>query len=568
MTELLEIEIPRSLDVIVRDYAKTGTALEAWVFEDEAARRAAEATLAAAGVHARLRSAYKPLLHFFLEEIELTGLSAVTIFMPAHPLAVENRFRLEAYPLAGLLKDVRVTFEPGQEELHYVVIAEHGSRRTEHRVFAPNRDRKNVLGEHALSPCGWIKVGNDAQGAPLQTEYETAFDAVMDAVAGQDWGKTEPFFETLEIAVETTGIEHRLPYGDECVSTREAFHEDLYFSILEFFKDRSGLSAEDRGLQVGQIVPDIRAGSGATKVRVALGPGDLSTWTDVHQPIEAATRPLAPAQIAQEVAALGGTRFDVVSGQGRPVLATHIPGRELGLLVSGGQHANETSGVVGALRAAARLKEQGTGFALIPQENPDGYALHGNLRRHNPRHMHHAARFTALGDDLAFREQKPAGELTARLEAFRRTNAVLHMNLHGYPAHEWTRPHSGYVPPRSALWMIPKGFFLIMRHHPGRREQAESFIRKLANRVARVPGLKEFNQVHLRSFAAHAGDVPHEVNDGIPCVIGESRFVPPFTVVAEFPDETIYGDAFQFAHTVQMTTVLEAAELLAAGELG
>jgi hypothetical protein len=250
------------------------------------------------------------------------------------------------------------------------------------------------------------------------------------------------------------------------------------------------------------------------------------------------------------------------------VLATHIPGRGPGLLVSGGQHANETSGVVGALRAAVKLKEQGTGFALIPQENPDGYALHGKLRRHNPRHMHHAARFTALGDDLAFREQKPAGELAARLEAFRRTNAVLHVNLHGYPAHEWTRPHSGYVPPRSALWMIPKGFFLIMRHHPGRREQAERFIRKLAGRVALLPGLKEFNQVHLRSFAAHAGDMPHEVNESIPCVIGESRFVPPFTVVAEYPDETIYGDAFQFAHTVQMTTVLEAAELLAAGELG
>ena len=568
MTQLLEIEIPRSLDVIVREYAEAGTSLEAWLFEDEAARRAAEATLAASGVHARIRSAYKPLLHFFLEEIELAGLSSVTIFMPSHPLAVENRFRLEAYPLAGLLKDVRLRFEQGKEELHYVVVTEHGSRRAEHRVFAPNRDRRNVLKEHALAPCGWIKVGEEARGEPLQTEYELAFDAAMNAVAWFGWGKTEPFFETLEIAVETAGIEHRLPYGDECVSTREALHEDLYFSILEYFKAVNGLSAEDRSLQVGQIVPDIRAGTGATKVRVALRLGDRSTCTDVYQPLEAATRPLAPAQIEREVKALGGARFDVVSGQGRPVLATHIPGRELGLLVSGGQHANETSGVVGALRAAVKLKDQGIGFALIPQENPDGYALHGKLRRHNPRHMHHAARFTALGDDLAFREEKPSGEAAARLEAFRRTNAVLHMNLHGYPAHEWTRPHSGYVPPRSALWMIPKGFFLIMRYHPGRREQAESFIRRLAARVARVPGLREFNQVHLKSFAAHAGDMPYEVNESIPCVVGESRFVPPFTVVAEYPDETIYGDAFQFAHTVQMATVLEAAELLAAGELG
>jgi hypothetical protein len=541
MTPLIDIDIPRALDVIVRDYAKAGTSLEAWLFEDEGSRRAAEAVLAASGVQACIRSAYKPLLHFFLEEIELSGLSSVTIFMPSHPLAAENRFRLEAYPLAGLLKDVAVSFEPGEEELHYVVITEHGSRRTEHRVFAPNRDRRNVLGEHALAPCGWITIAGEEPGKPLQTEYEQAFDAVMGAVAGHGWSKVEPFFETLEIAIETPGIEHRLPYGDECVSTREALHEDLYFSILEYFKAVNGLSAEDRGLQVGQIVPDIRAGTGATRVSVALCPGDRSIWTDIHQPLEAATRPLVPAQIEQEVVALGGTRFDVVSGQGRAVLATHVAGRGPGLLVSGGQHANETSGVVGALRAAVKLKEQGTGFALIPQENPDGYALHARLRRHNPRHMHHAARFTALGDDLAFREQKPAGELAARLDAFRRTNAVLHVNLHGYPAHEWTRPHSGCVPPRSALWMIPKGFFLIMRHHPGRREQAESFIRKLAARVSRVPGLKEFNQVHLRSFAAHAGGVPHEVNESIPCVIGESRFVPPFTVVAEYPDETIYG---------------------------
>ena len=91
MTELLGIEIPRALDGIVRDCATAGASLEAWLFEDEAARRAAEATLAAAGVHARIRSAYKPLLHFFLEEIELSGLSSATIFMPSHPLAAENR---------------------------------------------------------------------------------------------------------------------------------------------------------------------------------------------------------------------------------------------------------------------------------------------------------------------------------------------------------------------------------------------------------------------------------------------------------------------------------------------
>jgi hypothetical protein len=557
MTSLLDVEIPRTLDEIVREHAKAGTSLDAWVFEDEQARRAAEASLAQAGVRARIRSAYKPLLHFFLEEVELSGLTAVTIRTPVHALADPQRFRVETYPLAALLRGAKVQFEKGSEELHYVVVAEHGARRSEHRVFAPNRERKN-----ALAPCGWLN------GKPLLTDYEAAFDRIMQAVAGHAWPKTQPMFEVLEILVHTGGIEQRLPYGDECVNTREALHEDLYFSMLEYFKAARGLDAEDRTLKVGQIVPDIRSGSGPTRIRMSLRPADRTTWTDEDQPLEKAGRPLAPSQILREVEALGGTRFDVVSGQGRPVLATLIAGTGPGMLVSGGQHANETSGVVGALRAAKILKEKGRGFALIPQENPDGYAMHGKLRRANPRHMHHGARFTGLGDDLEFRDHEPFGERAARLDAFRRTNAVLHVNLHGYPAHEFTRPHSGYVPPRSAAWMIPRGFFLIMRHHSGKEAAALRFMHKLAERVSRVPGLKEFNEAHLAAFAAHLGEKPEPIHHSISLVIGVTdRFVPPFTLVAEYPDETIYEDAFRFAHTVQTETVLAAADLLAAGEL-
>src|SRR5471032_1582233 len=222
MTSLLDVAIPRTLDEIVQDHAKPGTSLEAWVFEDERARRAAEAALADAGVRARIRSAYKPLLHFFLEEVELSGLTAVTIRTPNHALAAEGRFRIEAYPLAGLLRGVTLRFEKGSEELHYVVITEHGARRTEHRVFAPNREQLNVLGERSLSPCGWL------QGKPLATEYETAFDKIMQAVAGHAWPKTQPLFEVLEISVHTGGIDQRLAYADESMSTREALHEDLY----------------------------------------------------------------------------------------------------------------------------------------------------------------------------------------------------------------------------------------------------------------------------------------------------------------------------------------------------
>ena len=35
----------------------------------------------------------------------------------------------------------------------------------------------------------------------------------------------------------------------------------------------------------------------------------------------------------------------------------------------------------------------------------------------------------------------------------------------------------------------------------------------------------------------------------------------PVTLITEYPDETIYGDAFRLAHTTQMNTVLAAIDL-------
>ena len=105
MAILAETTIPRSLDLLaVRCLgAGPGRRVEAWLFEDEAVRRGVEERLRAAGIEARLRSAYKPLLHFFLEEASLEGVTAVRIRYPVHAAANPLRFRMEAYPLAGLL---------------------------------------------------------------------------------------------------------------------------------------------------------------------------------------------------------------------------------------------------------------------------------------------------------------------------------------------------------------------------------------------------------------------------------------------------------------------------------
>ena len=133
-----------------------------------------------------------------------------------------------------------------------------------HRIFSaePSASGGCDGAGSAVSVCGWLKVWRGIRRwwkmAPLGTEYEAAYDAVMGAVA-RDWPSAAPFFETLEIQVETGGIEQRLAWHDECVSTREALHEDLYFSLIEFFQRLAGRPAGDRLLQPGQIIPDIRA---------------------------------------------------------------------------------------------------------------------------------------------------------------------------------------------------------------------------------------------------------------------------------------------------------------------
>jgi len=574
MTVLLDERVPRTLDALVAEWSaedRRGTRLEAWLFEDEPARRKAEAILAEAGVTARLRSAYKPLVHAFLEEVDTADLARVEIVYPLHPAANAIRFLSEAYPLAGLLEGVETVFTPGDEKLVYRVTAQYRDGRTaEHEVFAPNRIRRNHLGLDDLCPTGWMRASAPSglvRDEAYTTEIETVFDNVMAVVAAHPWPAEEPYAETLAIDVSIGGIERPLDYGDEVMSTREALHEDFYFSLLEFFKHRSGRPPEDRGLQPGQIVPDIRAGEGDAYVRVALLPfGRPHDPVRPEQVLETADAAPGLAQIYRELADLPGETFEAVSREGRSVRGIYRPGRRPAVLVSAGQHANETSAPVGALRAARRLlADPDVSLALIAVENPDGYALHGRLCEANPRHMHHAARYTSLGSDVEFDRGNPTYEIGARNQALELSGAELHVNLHGYPAHEWTRPFTGYLPRGFELWAIPKGFFLIMRHHPAWAEQARALIEAVTKRLQAIPGLAAFNRRQIEICAIHSGGTPYEIVNDIPCLVtAEERHPSPLTLITEFPDETIYGEPFRFAHTVQMTTVLAAEEAFAA----
>ena len=572
MTTLLDVSFPNTLDALVDRLsapAWAGSDVEAWVFEDFAARHAAELALATNRVNARIRSAYKPLVHAMLEEIDLAGAGEIVIATPTHPAGSARRFRLEAFPLAGLVS-AQVRFEEGGEALTYRVTLD-GDR--QFSVFAPNSIRRDPAGNNQLSPCGWLRIsraGVRFEDRMLVTDYAQAFDAAMAAIAAHPWPPQFPYFETLEISVRVGGIARRLDFHDECMDTREALHEDFYFSLLEFFQARAGLAQGDRTLQPGQIIPDIALGEGATIVQIRLAaPVVMPVVPEPCIDLATVARPLRPGEIAAEMAALGGAPFSFPSWQKRTILGMHFAGRKPGFLLSGGQHANETSGVVGALRAAHELvKIPDINFTLIAQENVDGYALHQRLIADNHRHMHHAARYSALGDDIEARRVPPLHEKAAREHAFGLCGARLHLNLHGYPAHEWTRPFSGYLPRGFEMWSIPKGFFLILRHHPGMGGKVDGFLRALTARVIETPGLRDYNATQIAAWHAHAGDMPFAVINGIPCNIAESdRATVPFTLITEYPDETVYGDAFRLAHEAQYATVMASVELFLGGAL-
>jgi hypothetical protein len=562
---IFERRFERTLSRLVAD-AKPGQNFEAWTFDDRESRQQAERELREKGVQARIRSAYKPLVNAFIEEIDLHDVNAIEIRYPVHPNAPDNRFRLEAYPLAAMVGNREITFVArADSDFHYdVLLKGNAGQERRSKVLAPNRVHVDAAEETSVSPTGWLIRDGDAAGERLATDYEQLFEEAIDAVTHFDWGASEPYFEELNIRVALPALDEALPIGDEVMSLREALHEDFYFSLLEFFQKKSGRPLGDRGLKPGQIVPQILLSSGEISVRIGTQPLTSRYWDGAGQQIETATEPLAVQQIEAELDEIGGEAFEAVTRSGRTIRARYIKGRNAAVMISGGQHANETTGGAGALRAARRLaKLEGAHFTISPLENPDGYALHQRLRQDSPRHMYHAARYTALGDDLEYRTEETAGpylfEKKIRFQAERLSGARLHVNLHGYPAHEWTRPLSGYVPRNFAMWTLPKGFFLIARYHSGWAAQAEQLLDKVTRHLGAIPGLLDYNDRQIALYEIHAGETGFRIINGFPCLANiDDRHTVPMTLITEYPDETIYGDAFIAGHTAQMETVLSA----------
>lgn len=243
MSTLFEKAYQRSIDSLITRFAKPamqGATLEAWLFDDQKSRKAAEHTLQAAGVNATLRSAYKPLVHFFIEEIDCTALAQASIGYPMHEACAPNRFLLETYPLTKLVGEAKVEFyaTDAPNFTYQVSLTFQDGREESHQVFAPNRTHSDIDGQTLLSPTGWLNIKHQGQVSAerLETDLEQLFHDTIAAISGYTWGDTEPYFEELNITAQLPIKERALPYAEEVISLTEALHEDIYFSLLEFFR--------------------------------------------------------------------------------------------------------------------------------------------------------------------------------------------------------------------------------------------------------------------------------------------------------------------------------------------
>ena len=562
MTVLLDFTANRTLTELLQRLSATPPAgpVEAWLFEDRPTRQAAEVALAERGITARIRSAYKPLVCFFLEEAS-PGASDIQIRYPVHPTARPARFWLEAYPLAGMLGGARLAATAStRDDLVYDVELDG----ILHEVFAPNRLHTDHCGDPQLSPTGWLRIPSQGVDEALFTDFEQLYDRAIAAIAGHDFGDAAPLFEELNLRVTLPARDEPLGVGDEVLSLTEAMHEDLYFSVMELFQARLGSGRADYHGRPGQIVPQVARAEAPPTIRVETRPLYTAEASVPFQPLSTATHPLGVEQIRTELAGLSGEPITAPTRAGRVLPGIYRPGTDKGVIITSGQHANETTGIIGALRAAQQLDTRPEAhFAVTPLENPDGYALHHRLRAEHPHHMHHAARYTGLGDDVESRGNDPVFESLIRREQLARMPARLHLNLHGYPSHEWTRPLSGYLPQGFELWTIPKGFFLIVRHHAGLEALADELVTRITERLVDVPGLVDYNRRQLALYTAHAGPPSafRIIND-FPVWTGSQFYHEmPLTLITEFPDETIYGEEFILGHNAQTATALAAYDI-------
>lgn len=282
-------------------------------------------------------------------------------------------------------------------------------------------------------------------------------------------------------------------------------------------------------------------------------------------------RPLKETRLGHPLVCL---ELGVPPGTSRARLACWKPS----VLISARQHANEPTSTPADFLWLQHYWDspllRGFNFIFHPLENPDGAKLYSALRQVVSHHMHHAARYTSLGSDI---ESTPAinGSLIAERqlheEAKQRWSPLIHLNNHGYPAHEWTRPHSGYVPAHFEDWSLPFGYLAILIAEPKVEPLLYQSQQQIVKRLV-ATGLVPYTHAQVKRNLRYRSktDLPFTFASDLPFLIrvrSNQEKIPTFntgktwlTLISEVPDESVDGELWHrcvLAHQEMNQAVLE-----------
>jgi hypothetical protein len=362
------------------------------------------------------------------------------------------------------------------------------------------------------------------------------------ALAQHAAGKTQPFFDEVRMEVWVSEPEYALGIREERESPGEGLAEDLYFNTLDFFHALGEQTAGEPWDEPGQIVPLVHIAPGEPpRANVTLLRYDTANTTFTPIPVQQRSSGVAmdevvtganlpgllayvdqfPAVTVRDVersyrgrtiAAIEVVKPDGAAVRSRTKLAAMKPTH----LFVARHHANEVASTTAAFRliellatdpAIAPLLDH-CNIVVIPDENPDGTALHAMLMAEHPTWKHHAARYNAVGVEHSTRmydPETPYGEARVRPLLWKQWRPDVISDNHGVPSHEWWQAFAGgQNPPRFGMsyWLCQALIYGICRYAPdGPHASFAAVMRDTVSRaIAAESDLAAANRIYAERY--------------------------------------------------------------------
>ncbi len=371
----------------------------------------------------------------------------------------------------------------------------------------------------------------------------TLRDFALTSNGGKPTAASQPFFDELRVEVWVSEPENALGVREERESPAEGLAEDIYFNTLDFFHELGVRTTGEPWDEPGQIVPLVHVTPGEPpRAKVTLLRYDRAKTTYTPVAVEQRSTGVAMDEVVTGVNLPGLLAYinqlpgvmvrDVErSYRGRTIAAievakpdgaavrsrTKLSAIKPTHLIVARHHANEVASTTAALRFVELLATDPETMPLldrctivvIPDENPDGTALHALLMAEHPTWKHHAARYNAVGVEFSNHMGDPEtiyGEARVRPRLMQEWRPDVVTDNHGVPSHEWWQPFAGgQNPPRFRIsyWLCQALIYGICRYLPDapHADFAAAMREAVTRAIAAEPDLAAANRLYAERYA-------------------------------------------------------------------